>query len=292
MNRLGMRRLARAIEADRPDLILSVHPTPAGALSELKRRGFSCPPHATVFTDFVVHTQWIYHNVDWYCVPTEEIRIGLERRGIPRDRVLVSGIPIAPEFSARRHVPRSRNVLQLDHEPFTVLLMSGAYGGLGRLGSAIGALRALTPPLQITVVCGTDGALAERLCERWRGQSGIRVLGYVQAIHLEMAAAHLLITKAGAVTLAEAFTVGLPVVCYGSLPGQEARNQRAIEISGAALVARTPSALRETVELLRSDPRLLHKLKSNAAGLGHPDAAQTVARHLLTAAHGRAAIHP
>src|SRR3990172_24411 len=194
MNRLGMRRLARAIEADRPDLVVSVHPTPAGALSEMKRRGFFCPPHATVFTDFVVHTQWIYPNVDSYCVPTDEILSGLHHPGIPPERVLVSGIPIAPEFSTPPHFLSARKLLQLDHEPFTVLLMAGAYGGLGRLGDALSALRALTPPLQITVVCGTDGLLAERLRRRWGGRAGIRILGYVQAIHLEMAAASLLIT--------------------------------------------------------------------------------------------------
>ena len=290
MNRLGMRRLARAIEADRPDLVVTVHPTPAGALSELKRRGFPCPPHATVFTDFVVHTQWIYPHVDWYCVPTEEIRIGLERRGVPSERIVVSGIPIAPEFSSPPHLLRARKLLQLDHEPFAVLLMAGAQGGLGRLGSALSALRALAPPVQITVVCGTDGMLADRLRGRWSERAGVRILGYVQAIHLEMVAADLLITKAGAVTLAEAFALDLPVVCYGSLPGQEARNQRAIEMSGAALVARTPSGLRETVELLRSDPRLLQKLKSNAAVLRHPHAAQTVARQLLVAVGHRTAL--
>jgi processive 1,2-diacylglycerol beta-glucosyltransferase len=290
MNRLGMRKLRRAIEADRPDLIVSVHPTPGAALSELNRRGLLSVPHTTVLTDFVVHTQWIYPHVDWYCVPTDEIRAGLERRGIPPERILVTGIPVALEFTRPPDQSAARRGLSLPSEPFTLLLMAGAHGGLGRLESALNALQSLAEPFQITVVCGSDGVLAERLRARWAHHPNIRVLGYARNIHLEMAAADLLITKAGAVTLAEAFALGLPVLCFGSLPGQEARNQRVAEMSGAALVARTASSLRDTVELLRSDPLLLRKLRSAAKLLRRPDAARTVARRLLHAAGGGASV--
>jgi len=281
MNRLGMRRLARALAADRPDLIVAVHPTPAGALSGLSQRGILTVPHATVFTDFAVHTQWIYPNVDWYCVPTDEIRIGLERRGIPPERILVTGIPIADDFSRAPRASEARRQLGLRRDPFTLLIMAGGHGGLGRLADALSALQSLPQPVQINVVCGRDEMLAKRLRARFGGREGVRILGYVRRIQVEIAAADLLITKPGAVTLAEAFAVGVPVLCFGSLPGQERRNQRAAEMSGAALVARTAASLRETVELLRSDPLLLSKLKRDAKVLRRPDAAQSVARQLL-----------
>jgi processive 1,2-diacylglycerol beta-glucosyltransferase len=267
MNRLGMRGQSRWIQA--------------GALSELRRRGVLTVPHATVFTDFVAHTQWIFPSVDWYCVPIDEVRAGLEERGIAAERILVSGIPVMEEFSKPPDSRQARERLGLSQTPFTILLMAGAQAGVGRLGSALGVLRTLPQPVQLTVVCGNDGALARELRARWGGREGVRILGYVDDIHLEMAAADLLITKAGAVTLAEAFALGLPVICFGSLPGHEIRNQKAAEMNGAALVARTPAALRETVELLRSDPFLLKKLKSSAKLLAHPHSAQAIARKLL-----------
>src|SRR5262249_41754853 len=76
INRLGTRRLREVITAERPDHVVSVHPTPVAALSQLAARGEPIPSHTTVFTDFVAHTQWIYPHVDHYFVPAEEIEIG------------------------------------------------------------------------------------------------------------------------------------------------------------------------------------------------------------------------
>jgi processive 1,2-diacylglycerol beta-glucosyltransferase len=79
LNRIGM-KLRRLTE--RPDAVVSVHPTPAAALSELVAAGRRVPPHTTVFTDFVAHTQWIYPHVDRYSSPPTRSR-GLMARGYP-----------------------------------------------------------------------------------------------------------------------------------------------------------------------------------------------------------------
>ena len=51
--------------------------------------------------------------------------------------------------------------------------------------------------------------------------TGTRVLGYADDVRSLMAAADLLVTKAGGMTLAEAIAAELPMLLYGSLPGQE-----------------------------------------------------------------------
>ena len=68
-------------------------------------------------------------------------------------------------------------------------------------------------------------------------ESRVKVFGFVDNIRQLMGAADFLVTKAGGLTLREALAADLPVISFGSLPGQEARNERFAAMAGVALVA-------------------------------------------------------
>src|SRR5262249_56056008 len=88
-------------------------------------RGEATPPHTTVFTDFVAHTQWIHPHVDRYCVPAEEISHELTARGLPRENVVVTGIPVAPEFLEQPERAAARLSLGLSPRLPLLLFMAG-----------------------------------------------------------------------------------------------------------------------------------------------------------------------
>src|SRR5262249_18715436 len=143
VNPLGADNLRRMLRTERFDQVVSVQPTPAGALSYLRSRGEAIPPHTTVFTDFVAHTQWIHPHVDRYCVPAEEISHELTARGLPRESVVVTGIPVAPEFLEQPDRAAARLSLGLSPRPPRPLFIDAA-------GVAIpphdAAAPALSPP--------------------------------------------------------------------------------------------------------------------------------------------------
>lgn len=283
MNRLGVRRLGALLSASRPDLVVSVHPTPAGAFSELRARGLARVLHATVFTDFVAHTQWIYPGVDWYCVPADEIKHDLVARGVPRDRIAVTGMPVVPEFAEPVDRAAARRSLGLSPRAPVLLAMAGSLGGLGSLAEVCRALIEIPHPFQALVVTGTDDKLAQRLRRLTGGyERRIRIYPYVETIRQFMAAADLLITKAGGVTLAEALAAELPLLCFGSLQGQEVRNERFAGMTGIALVARNRDELKNSLTLALTDPLLLRKLRERILVIRRPGAARSVAELLLS----------
>lgn len=59
-------------------------------------------PVVGIVTDFVVHPFWIYRNVDAYSVATTEMRAVLMARGVPGERIVVSGIPVDRRFAEPR----------------------------------------------------------------------------------------------------------------------------------------------------------------------------------------------
>src|SRR5437870_2207918 len=116
--------------------------------------------------------------------------------------------------------------------------MAGSRGSLGRLPDVARALDAVERPLQGLLVCGHDRYLKRKL-ERLTDGTRVRTLGYTDDVRRLMVAADLLVTKAGGLTLAEAMAAELPVLAYGSLPGQERRNERFAARAGIGLVARS-----------------------------------------------------
>jgi processive 1,2-diacylglycerol beta-glucosyltransferase len=104
----------------------------------------------------------------------------------------------------------------------------------------------------------------------------VRVLGYSADVPTLMAAADLLVTKAGGMTLAEAMASGLPMLLYGSLPGQERRNERFASRAGIALAARSPRELGRLLERALTEPEILEHLRERIRRVRRPDAAQRI----------------
>ncbi len=283
LNRLGTRKLRRLLAAERPEHIVSVHPTPVAALTELRSGGLPIPPHTTVFTDFVAHTQWIYPFVDRYCVPAEEIAHDLMARGVPRERVTVTGIPVGEEF-ARPSEERAAARLALGLSPRlpVLLFMDGSAGGFGRLEEAVSTVLRMEEPLQAVVVAGREELLETRLRQLVGGREArVKVFGYVDNIRQLMSAADFLVTKAGGLTLGEALAAELPVICFGSLPGQEARNERFAAMAGVALVASSLAQLQRVIGAALRDPVLLRNIRERIRLYRRPQAARDIVDLIL-----------
>src|SRR2546426_720580 len=120
----------------------------ATAMSALARLGTRMPPHTTVVTDFVAHSQWIARHVDRYCVAAGEVRHELIARGIPAERVVVTGVPLRADFAEPVAQSAARASLGLSAQAPVVLAMAGSQGSLGRLPDVTRALLSMRRPLQ------------------------------------------------------------------------------------------------------------------------------------------------
>lgn len=280
VTRLGARGLARLLGAHAPDVVVTVHATPTVAMSWLAGRGVRVPPHTTVVTDFVAHSQWIAPRVDRYCVAAEEVKHEFIARGIPPERIVVTGMPVREEFDAPVDALAARAAFGLSPGKPVVLAMAGARGAFGRLRDVAHALARLPRSLQGVIVNGREPNVRVGVRHLDR-DSTMLTLGYVADIRRLMGAADLLVTKAGGMTLAEAIAAELPLVVYGSLPGQERRNQRFASRSGIALVVRSRRELARVLDHALGDPALLDHLRARIARLRRPGASGRIVEVVL-----------
>ncbi|WP_376766490.1 undecaprenyldiphospho-muramoylpentapeptide beta-N-acetylglucosaminyltransferase [Tsukamurella spumae] len=161
-----------------------------------------------------------------------------------------------------------------------VRLNDGVSGAARDLAAAgVGVLHAYGPKNSLDL--GPDGV------------PGYVAVPYLSRMDLAYAAADLAVCRSGAMTVAEVAAVGLPAVyvplAHGN--GEQALNARpVVEAGGGLLVddaAFTPELVRETVIPLAVDGERIAAMGAAAAGLGHRDAAGTVAAAAIALAQER-----
>lgn len=271
----------------KPDVVICTHAFPCGVMAEYKKQFADAPPVMGVVTDFVVHAFWIHNNIDAYAVATPEMQGALIARGVPRDRIIVSGIPVRAEFGrpqSDRDALRSALGLPLDRS--TVLLMGGGLG-IGPLETMMHALDKVKTPLCALAIVGRSARSEQRVLE-YANRVGypVRVVRFVNNVHEYMHASDVLITKPGGLTSAEALVAQVPLVLFKPLPGQEERNTRYLVQRRAALRAKTPADLTRTVESLLVSKEMRDTMRAAMAQLGKPDAAVQIAAAIRALAAG------
>lgn len=259
-----------------PELVIVTHPFPCGAAASIRRNGGCAIPLVAVVTDFSFHGMWFFHEVDEYFVATEDLYQAFVDRGMSYSRVHITGIPVKQEFGQNRDVTMVRSQWGLSSDKPLVLLMGGGLG-LGSIEEALVSLDKLDQQIQVVAVAGKNNSLFNSLVNiASQMHQSIKVVGFVDNIPELMAISDVLITKPGGLTISEAMAVGLPMVFYKSLPGQEEENSRYMTSCRIALKASSPNVLVKTLSRLLSHPQELHTLKERSRQLGRPHSAEHI----------------
>ena len=186
------------------------------------------------------------------------------------------------EFTEASERAQARLALGLSPRLPVLLFMDGSGGGFGRLEEAVRTLLRMEEPLQAVVLTGREEQLEARLRKLASGrESRVKIFGYVDNVRQLMAAADFLVTKAGGLTVAEALAAELPMICFGSLPGQESRNERFAAMAGAALVASSGAQLEGVIGAVLRDPVLLRNMRERVRLYRRPRAAGQIVELVL-----------
>jgi UDP-N-acetylglucosamine:LPS N-acetylglucosamine transferase len=157
--------------------------------------------------------------------------------------------------------------------------MAGAEGSPHALRN-LARVAQLDLDADLVVVCGRNARLREHV-ESLPARLRVRTLGFANNVAQLMRSADVLITKAGGLTLAEAFCCGVPVVVHDVLPGQEAGNLEYVLGQRAAAFAADDAALARVIAMLYADAGQRADLVRRGARLARPDAATQIARGML-----------
>lgn len=257
------------------DLIVCVHPL--GVANILPALDKQHPPFITVVTDLVsTHAFWFHKNADLCIVPTDSARQRAINFGIEPEKIIVVGLPVALKFC--EHVGNKnqlRETLGWPQNKLTTLIIGGGEG-MGPLEQTALALDNSNLPITLVIVTGRNEKLKRKL-ETLKWLHPTYIYGFTQQMPEMMTAADILLTKAGPGTISEALNIGLPMILYSKLPGQEDGNIDYISSEGAGVWAPTIKEILSTISLWNDQPELLEKIINNCKRISKPNASEKIA---------------
>ena len=282
-----MEPIGRVLARARPDVVVTTHPVFVYLLATYRQREGATWPLVVLVTDLArLQRLWFRREVDLYLVPTAQAAALAKQRGIPAERVHVTGIPVDLRLNEKQSRAEVRAANGWDAGLPLVLAV-----GSRRVQEFTAFLRRLNEaklPIQLVVVTGDDTDLLDEVQGiEWRVPA--HLYGYVTELPVWLRAADAVVTKAGGLTLAEALAAGCPPFIIQCTPMHERGNADYVTAHGAGVRAESPAALVKALrQALADDGRSLAQMAACARALGRPRAAYDAAELIWAQAERQA----
>ncbi len=252
----GRRRILALIRRVRPRLIITTHAMLAYATARAIERLREPVPLVFQLTDLgQVHMTWFTEKrADAYLAPTREIFAQALAEGIDEQRLFLTGRPVRRQFTEVASNSKSETLAALGFDPsvFTIFLQGGAKGSAG-VDRTIENLLSSSIPAQILLAAGNNKSMAARFA----GYQRVYTLPFTESIAPYMAAADVIVGKAGASFISEAFTLEKPFIVTSYIAGQESANLSFIEHHKLGWICLEPASLQKLLADIARDPALL-----------------------------------
>jgi UDP-N-acetylglucosamine:LPS N-acetylglucosamine transferase len=261
---LVVRKLEATFERLRPDLIITTYPFLTYEVQRVLRRLGMQTPLAMLFADpNGVHAAWLTERQAVVMAPTRETYAQALSVGFDPACTHFVGWPVRAQFQqAALTQQRARILAQagLQPERFTVFLQGGGEGS-ARFGHVIEQTLTLTPQLQIILAAGTN----QSLFSRYSQTPHLHALPFTKEIAPFMAAADVVMGKAGPNMLFESVALGKPFIATAYIPGQEEANLEFIRRHKLGWVALDEQKQQSLLSELLATPDKLRTVSESVA---------------------------
>jgi 1,2-diacylglycerol 3-beta-galactosyltransferase len=279
---LGIEKRFKRLLRDYPsDLIVSVHPLVNRPMLDALHTFSERPPYMIVVTDLVSgHVSWWDPRCERCLVPTQPAFEAGLANGMRAEQMRVTGLPVHPKFAeALTDKASARKELGWDINLPAVLMVYGG-DGMGPVYETVKAIDDKKLACQLIVVAGRNKPLKEKL-DTTRWNSKVIAYPFVTDMPRMMAAADVLVTKAGPATISEACIAGLPMIISDAIPGQEEGNVTYVTENDAGVFAPTPEQVGDAIAgWLSKGSEELKRLAENARHLARPEAVWDIAKEV------------
>lgn len=261
-----------------PDAIIGTHSYAGVVMTILKKNKVISCPTIGIVTDYTVHPFWESTVLDYYVTPDELLSWQMQKKGIDKNKLLPTGIPIRPQFSVKLAKEEARKQLGIKNKE-TILLMMGSMG-YGDVSDAVQILDDFAVDFQVLCVCGSNEKL-KAILEGKKYKKDIYIYGFVNNVDIMMDASEIIISKPGGLTTSEAFAKNLPMITMNPLPGQEDRNTDFLVNCGAVVAVNERFDLCEALNIIFNCPWRLQHMHESVSRIGKPNATRDLCDFII-----------
>ena len=257
------------------DAVICVHVFAAKLMSELRRSGAVHIPCFFLATDYTCSPGVNQLDMDAWLISHPALIPEFESYGIPREKLIPTGIPVGTAFFARRPKADVRKELKLPEDRPIAVLSCGSMGAASMGRKVLALVEALPKDALLVAICGNNRTL-ERNLRALIHTPRLQVLGFTDRMSDYMDAADLFITKPGGLSTTEAATKGVPLVLFNAVPGCETRNLEFLLSIGCAVAESGTLSLARCVKQMLEDPARCGELRERCEAEFNHSAAERI----------------
>lgn len=283
----------KLLTTHQPDIIISVHPMLQHFFAYLLQE-YQMSDRirlVTVVTDpgYGFWRGWACQDVQQYFVASEAAKQQLVDYGIDRDKILVSGMPIHPDFQPANLETKTklRSEYSLHPDKFTLLVNAGWIGG-GNVPKIFDTLlqQAANLDIQVVFLAGKNRQLANQARQKLAQhdvKSNIFVMEFMPSIHQLMQLSDAMVSKLGGLTTFEAMACELPLIAdtVTSPMPQEAATAQWLQDQEMAIFLQRPEDIVGAIASLVESPQQREKMAQLYRTHAKTQGATTIAREIL-----------
>jgi UDP-N-acetylglucosamine:LPS N-acetylglucosamine transferase len=265
--RLMRNRLHTLLHRVQPDLIITTYPFLSYEVMRVLEQRSSSIPLVMLFSDAnSVHASWLTERcANATFATTRETYQQAHTLGFAPERLHLVGWPVRAQFyrsdlSNQEMLREKLTQLSLTPNRCTIFLQGGGEGS-ARIANTIENILSIDTranEVQIIVAAGTN----KHVLTRYKNVPNVATLPHTDNIAPYMAAADIIMGKAGPNILFESVMLGKPFFATTFIPGQEQENLAFIQRHGIGWVALQPQEQRSLLLDLIHNPAQLASLST------------------------------
>ena len=269
-------RLEEILCSGEYDAVLCTHVFAGVMMTQLRQRGKN--PLQTWFlaTDYGCSPGVGTLEVDGWLIPDRDLAAEFCARGVPRGRLIATGIPVRQAIIRSEPKAQAKAKEGVSPEKAHIVMMCGSMG-CGPMEEVTGFLSGQLENAELTVVCGSNEKLRQRLLRKHAAHPNIHIRGYVENISRLLDSADVMLTKPGGISTTECAVKGIPMVFIHAVAGCETDNLRFFQQMGGAVSAETPRELARISCRLLQDQKRQQEMKQALRNKNYAAAAKTIA---------------
>lgn len=276
-------RFTKLVEARRPLAIVATHIVGANVAVAARMVTGQTFPVVCVPTDYGAEGLWPHLGTDLFCAADEIMVKELLPRKVPRENIVVTGIPVRKGFTQSYDRTQVLQRFGLPHDKLVVMVMAGArvsqpYLPFRAIFDQVVPLLSDFPRMHFALLAGSDEEYAATIRATIvdRAIDNVTVFDYVDDVPALMNASDLIVAKSGGLATTECLCARLPLILVGHPYGQEYANTVTVTKAGAAVCAETSAELVDELEHIHSDPHRLQTMVVGGEALRRPHAANDI----------------
>lgn len=225
-NMLYALKLKHYIVKNEFDIAICPHLFPAEALTYLRRRQGLTLKTYMISTDYtcIPFLDEIYANTIF--VPHEDLMQEFLNRGVPAEKLVVSGIPVSEKFKKNMSKSEARTMIGAEQDAKLFLVMSGGDGGGDALLLTKRLLERGDDRTRVIALTGRNIRLREDFMKAFKDDNRVKTFVFTLHVPVFMDACDVLLTKPGGLSSTEAAVKNVPVIHASPIPGVETLNAR------------------------------------------------------------------